>query len=227
MLKKRFRLQFSLRVTLLVMLIACVGVWKFTPQIRAGLVRFTSRVPDSPFTSSPTTVGPRIWSSFQKMHDWYENAFVNSDGFGESRLIRFDDPFRRQIEVNGRLYSVRKLELVSLAKKDLPVAYVNDRGNPVKARYKQGVTRSLTEFENRSLDKLRTGRQFVFNGDAEHPQFLGAIRARAICLACHQAKTGDLLGGFAYELDPIKSVRNEDLKLHLHNPLDHLVSRTD
>jgi hypothetical protein len=199
----RIRLQFSLRIILVAVLITSIGVWKFTPQIRAAIIRMTARVPDAPFDSRPTLRVSRIWPSFQAMHEWYERSFIESrNGFGFSRMIDFDDPSLRQIEVNGELYRVARAELVSSDSAAKPVAYINPVGNPVKDSYKQAQTRSLSEFEQAALKKIRKGRQFVYNGDAIQPQFMGAIRAQASCLACHNAKVGDLLGSFAYSLEP-------------------------
>jgi hypothetical protein len=199
----RVRFQFSLRIFLVVIAVASFGILKFTPQIRAAINRLTARGPDVAFSSNPTVATPGIWHSFQAMHDWYEKQFVESEnGFGFRRVVQFDDPFIRKIEVNGRLYSTQRLELVSFRDRDTPVAFVNKHGNPARKTYKQADTRSLSEFERQALAKLRSGRQFIYNGDSERPQFVGALRAKASCLACHDVKQGELLGGFAYELNP-------------------------
>jgi hypothetical protein len=104
-------LRYSLRIQC--KLVASLAIWNFTPEIRAALVRLTSRIPDAPFNASSTTNWPGIWSSFQAMHDWYEKQFVDSEGFGLDRVLRLDEPFARNIEINGRLYRPLRLELVS------------------------------------------------------------------------------------------------------------------
>lgn len=202
--RRRFRFQLSLRVLLMFVVVTSLAVWKFTPEIRAALIRLTSRISGTPFESTPKTRRPGVWQSFQAMHDWYEKQFVeNENGFGLRRVFDFDEPFARRIEINGRLYRPMRLELVSFKDHESPVAYVNSWTNPIKKTYKIPGTRLLTAFEVRALHDLQDGSDFVYNGDADNPRFVGAIRAKATCLSCHDGKQGDLLGSFAYELTPV------------------------
>jgi hypothetical protein len=203
----RFRIprQFTLRFGLVMLTVSCLAVWKFTPQIRAAILQITAPMPDSPFDSTRTISRRDVWASFHDMHRWYEQQFVNSDdGFGLSRVINFDDPFFRKIEIDGQLYLVQQLELVSFADRETPIAYVNRNTRPAKMTSKQAETRTLSEFEKRALLKLQIGRQFIYNGDAKQPEFVGALRASASCLKCHEAKSGDLMGAFAYRLQPVR-----------------------
>jgi hypothetical protein len=218
--KKRFRLQISLRVVLSAVTVLAVATVWFTPQLRATLAEWHSPAADAAFVSNPSSRNLPFWSSFEAMHTFYENRFVESEGFGLSRVARFDEPIFRLIRVNGTPYRVQRLELVSLGGEQSPVAYRNNSIYPLKEHYKEHKTRPLDEFEQASLKKLGRGRQFVFNGDAVQPRFVGAIRARQMCLQCHEAKKGDLLGAFVYELHPspiqtlreLQGVRETQLK---------------
>jgi len=204
MLNDRFRLRSVLTGTLLVAVCVAV-VWKFTPQLRAGSPILTAGSAALGITSTSKTTTRQVSPALRALHNRYVKAFVESEGFGESRLVRFDDPFRESIENDGQLYLVRKLELISLQNHDVPVAYVNHFKNPVKNRLKLGTTRPLTEFEQRALEKLRAGEQFLFNDDTKLPQCIGAIRAQTMCLECHDAKVGELLGAFSYGLSSLRS----------------------
>ena len=50
---------------------------------------------------------------------------------------------------------------------------------------------------------LQEGKNLVLGGTAAEPRGLGAIRARAECIRCHEAKVGDVLGAFTYDLEPM------------------------
>jgi hypothetical protein len=191
-------------ITLSVSFIFALGALKPNPHVRAGSPPSTAIATRSESTSPPQGAA-KASAALRAIHSRYVKAFVESDGFGESRLIRLDDPFRTPIENNGQHYLVRKLELISLQNHDIPVAYVNDFKNPVKNRLKLGSTRPLNDFEKEALTDLSRGEEFRFRTDENQPGCVGAIRAQTSCLECHDAKIGDLLGAFSYELTAIMS----------------------
>ena len=75
---------------------------------------------------------------------------------------------------------------------------------------KGGEHRPLKEAEAKALSQLREGRQSVLAGDNDHPTLVGAVRATADCLKCHEAKEGQLLGAFSYPLVPVEPAADGD-----------------
>ena len=102
---------------------------------------------------------------------------------------------------------MRSLELVSLLKHDKPAVYVSDH-LPRMDDLKAAKTRPLSDFEAKSLEKLRGGEEFVADATANRIVMLGAVRASKQCLECHYVQRGELLGAFSYDLlrdPPIKT----------------------
>ncbi len=62
------------------------------------------------------------------------------------------------------------------------------------------LLRPLSEFEGRGLGALRAGEDVMTEATTNHIRMLGALRASAQCLDCHQVRRGDLLGAFSYDL---------------------------
>ena len=61
-------------------------------------------------------------------------------------------------------------------------------------------TRDLDSFEQSSLAKLYAGDDIVTSDSESKIRMLGSLRATKDCIACHDAKRGDLLGAFLYRL---------------------------
>ena len=98
-----------------------------------------------------------------------------------------------------RNLSIRRLELVSLLKQDEPGVYVTENF-PRMDELADAPLRPLDEFEAKNLPELRDGAELRAERLGRYARMLGAIRAVDQCLGCHDAKRGDLLGAFSYEL---------------------------
>lgn len=98
-------------------------------------------------------------------------------------------------------WRIVRLELVSLLKHDIPVAYVS-KNLPRMDELQKAPTRSLEEFERQALDRLRTDEDVAIDETPERIRLVGSLRARKGCLDCHSAQRGELLGALTYELVP-------------------------
>jgi hypothetical protein len=142
-----------------------------------------------------------VWESFEDLHKDYVERFIASQGFGITRMpqqLMLDHS--KQLTMGSDQYSVESLELVGIIKQKDPVAYRpmrhGERGRPVMF-----TPRKLTKFEETSLARLLKGEDLLLNQTEEGTFLVGAIRAQASCLECHEdKKKGDLLGAFTYKL---------------------------
>lgn len=107
--------------------------------------------------------------------------------------------FDSQVTKHETLWSVVRLELVSLLKFDEPAVYVSDR-LPQMNELSSATTRPLTPFEQEGLEALRAGEDLVTARSAGDIEMLGALRAAKQCLQCHSVRRGELLGAFSYHL---------------------------
>lgn len=179
-------------------------------------------------SSSPSKIQPAVeivggerpmdWKSFDEMHKTYTEAFVNSEGFGMSRLVTFDSPTERRLWVDGHEMRVRKVELIGLMS-GTPVAYVNSWMNPLRENLDQYEQRSLTLEEQDAFRDLENNLPYAWKArdsqtaSAEHRdsgRLIAALRAQTECVACHQVEEGSLLGAFVYTLEHA-TVTNEKL----------------
>ena len=150
----------------------------------------------------PSIQAPR-WESCEELHDTYLKRFQGADGFGLSRMMRPPMLDRSGVLDTGReQYSLERIELIGLLQHPQPVVYTpsyhTSRPDPAQQ------SRALTSFEARALAGFRTGRDIAVDSDNENGVIaacVGAVRATATCLRCHDdAKAGDLLGAFSYGL---------------------------
>jgi hypothetical protein len=99
------------------------------------------------------------------------------------------------------IWTIDRLELVSLLKFDEPRVYVLDHLPRMDQLSSDNVpTRPLDEFESGSLEKLRTDEDLVITNAGPAYRMLGSLRAAKQCLNCHTAERGDLLGAFSYAM---------------------------
>jgi hypothetical protein len=148
---------------------------------------------------------PGMWKSFEQLHDRYTQAFVDSDGFGISRILTFDSPEKRAFLVNGRKRRINNVQLIGLMN-DAPRAYASSFMNPTRSMLATSAQRPLTDFEKQAIERLKTGTDYVLSGDGHQPDnphgtLIAALRAGHSCMSCHDVKHGQLLGAFAYRLD--------------------------
>jgi hypothetical protein len=164
---------------------------------------------------SPRLNGAFVWDSYEDMHKYYLDAFVQSRGFGESRVWSNDQwDEGRRFSIGYREYAIRRLELIGLLKHDKPVVYLNQTSanpnpygktawkNPVQDRLADSSTRPLTDIEIDALTKIKTGAMLVEHPELPRPIMIGALRAdQQNCIECHHVEKGTLMGAFVYELD--------------------------
>jgi hypothetical protein len=174
-----------------------------SPAISAGDLAFD---PSAEAERSPYAV---VAKDLQFIQAESAGDFLNPLGFGyvrdrehvsgflSHRLTRV--PPKPQSPPEAGSWRFESLDLISLLKYPEPVAYVS-KHLPQMDELRDAPTRPLDEFEAQQLPRLRIGDQLAFNQGARRVRMLGAIRARAECLNCHYADTGELLGAFSYDL---------------------------
>ncbi len=100
---------------------------------------------------------------------------------------------------DDQVWSITRLELVSLLKHNEPRVYVS-KELPRLAELKDVPTRPLDEFENASLKELWHDEDIIIVEEPQRIRMLGSLRAQQTCLDCHSVELGQLLGAFSYEL---------------------------
>ena len=99
------------------------------------------------------------------------------------------------------VWTLQRLELVSLLKFDTPRVYVLDHLPRMDQLSGDNVpTRALDEFETGALEKLWTQEDVVVHNDGNKYHMLGSLRAAQQCMNCHSVQRGELLGAFSYSL---------------------------
>mgnify|MGYP007059411085 CR=1 FL=1 len=147
-----------------------------------------------------------------ELHTASRRDFLHPDGFGaviepRQQMVGFIEhgfhyPPLSFME-NPEVWTLERLELVSLLKFDAPRVYVLD--HLPRMDQLQGTdipTRDLDVFETAALAKLWTEEDVVISDAGEHGRvrMLGTLRATKECLDCHNVQRGTLLGAFSYVL---------------------------
>lgn len=147
------------------------------------------------------------WESFEEMHKHYTQSFVNSEGFGMSRIVSFDEPSFRRMRIDDLAYSVEGLNLIGL-KSNAPVIYESNWREVLRTKLETYPTRGLTAFEQSSLDEFYSGETLTweFGEHRNTVKLVAALRATESCLECHQVSEGELLGAFVYHLQRTESL---------------------
>jgi hypothetical protein len=102
-------------------------------------------------------------------------------------------------EVRTEQWALRRLELVSLLKHPEPKVYVSAE-LPRMDKLAEATVRGLGAFEEAALARLKEGEDVIAQATTNRIEMLGSLRAVKQCLQCHDAKRGELLGAFSYEL---------------------------
>ena len=143
-----------------------------------------------------------------KMHDTYVLAFVDSRGFGRTRLPAMS-PLLHQ-PVAGTPWFVADLEMIGVARHDPPRAFGGGLSMDVfhrpgdTAPLERGAGRAIPAEERRALRDLDAGERLIVVPEGAGLRVTGAIRAGDECLGCHKRKrAGDMLGAFVYRLQPV------------------------
>ena len=96
-------------------------------------------------------------------------------------------------------FQLVRLELVSLLKHEVPVAYVSEH-LPQMDELRDAPTRPLDDFERHALDQIRSEEDLVIDDAPNRIRMVGSLRAGKDCMECHSVRRGELLGAFSYEL---------------------------
>jgi len=169
----------------------------------ATLVVAQQRDPWKVIDMTPGVMIAPLWLCEEEMHEYYIRRFESSDGFGLSRMPQPPMLDRTGVlQLAGKRYSVDRLELVGLQTAPEPVVYVPLRHKLPFSRT-DFQSRELSSFEQRALDRLRTGRTIELSpgSDPDTIEVMGALRGDGSCLKCHKnVKEGELLGAFTYRM---------------------------
>jgi hypothetical protein len=110
-----------------------------------------------------------------------------------------------------RSWKVVRLELVSLEKHETPRVYRSEN-LPRMEDLSAIDTRKLSPFEAAALKKLTAGDDFDTQAGPNRIEMLGSLRASKVCLECHDAPRGTLLGALSYELRRVPPIRVDSLE---------------
>jgi hypothetical protein len=153
----------------------------------------------------PDPLPSPAWESCDEMHDDYVLRFQRSPGFGPVRMWRPAMLDRSGVLDDGRTkYSLERIELIGLLKPDSAGAY-RSAGHDERPQVHE--KRALTNFEKSAVQSFKSGRGLASStaGNDGTLHCVGALRAQASCLRCHEDKrSGDVVGAFTYQLRPIR-----------------------
>ncbi len=160
---------------------------------------------------SPSTTGgvPDDDAALRGMHDAFVEAFVDSQGFGKTRVTPMMARMRHYrfegIDDSGRC--VHDVELVGIARHDPPVVYpanfmgFQHEGGDAALLFPAMPARSQQAWERDAVAALGAGQEIVRHALPDGERAMGAIRARRDCLTCHtRSREGDVLGALSYGL---------------------------
>lgn len=168
-------------------------------------------LPPVPFSSGAELYGFPSDGALRGFHRDSLIDFVNVRGFGyikdrqhvrgfqSHRFRSMPNPPKEASE--ARSWGIENLQLVSLLKHDVPVAYVS-KELPRMDALSHAATRPLDVFEESALSALQEGETLVVRSLPDSLRMLGAVRAIQQCQSCHEAERGELLGAFSYTLRP-------------------------
>ena len=148
--------------------------------------------------------GEDAWASFEEMHAWHTKVFVESPGFGQSRMPRLASRPRPNLATGDEVLAIERVDLIGLVKREHPVLYAPPAAfAPEREMLAWCESRDLETAESAALERLRAGEDVVNVSDADGSGrlVLGALRAGKSCVGCHAGKReGDLLGALVYRL---------------------------
>lgn len=174
--------RWDLRVQLRAKLSGRQTQWMWLNQIRGMTHRgYVYQVNDRNFVEFPPLV----------MSLKYLKDLVSSEGSSE-------------VAADEGMWRLDELQLVGLLMHDHPIVYDRQfRGTQSGSR---SITRDLDLVEAELLEELSNGADLSFSWDEGHSSLLmlGAIRAKANCLKCHDVNQNDLLGAFAYRITEVR-----------------------
>lgn len=150
----------------------------------------------------------RFDAPFLEAHERAVRSFVESEGFGISRMRHKDMWNERTVLLEGVVYAPWQINLIGLTT-EKGFRYFEDPRPPLKKQLGTAAHRKLSEVELAAVEEIKLkDSPFVKVAATEQDQKKGAvrviapIRASQSCLECHRGKVGDLLGAFDYLLIP-------------------------
>jgi len=185
--------------------------------------------PTGPRITLTQDTAESIWSSEEQMNNFYVNKFIQSAGFGGTRMtvptMTIGSSIRlllgQKVKMDGneittvKAYKIDQLELIGIAKHDVPMAFVVSRhsgflinrpNQTTPSRWSAPLTvwgtRQLTDFEKSAVEQIKAGKQVADQPQADGSLLVvGAVRAQEACIQCHDSyKAGDALGAFSFHL---------------------------
>jgi len=112
-----------------------------------------------------------------------------------------------EINRDKKHWEAKNIDLIGLIYGPEPVAYVSEKLADMD-KTGEVPTRALDDFEVLGLTALGKGEEIFSRSRDGVVRMLGAVRANASCIACHEdKKEGDLLGAFSYTLREAEYVR--------------------
>lgn len=148
----------------------------------------------------------------------YSNPRLASHGGVMSQLRPGDDRFGESSwQLNGRRYALtRPWGLIGALVEPVPQAWLfrlspslkveQDEKNDSSDKPPKPEAYPLNRFEEYALSMLRKGEKLVRWEREDVMLAVGAVRAEAVCLRCHDGAAGDLLGAFTYSYAKTKAV---------------------
>ena len=146
--------------------------------------------------------GPRDWANLEEMHAYHVERFVESEGFGVSRIM--PPEWLRGITVDDTTFTVVDLELITLMATAGEPPFVH-AGHPGRVLRGEAVPmRPLKPIESDAIGHMRRGAKVALVAEPDGtPRVVGALRARKECVDCHASEgvvEGELMGAFSYRL---------------------------
>jgi len=154
--------------------------------------------------------GLRSDSTLEEAHARAVNSFVESKGFGLSRMRHISLWNDRIVHYDGREYDPWRIQLIGLSSEMGDRIYVSTKP-PKKDEITEAQRRDLSVEELSAVAELRSGMHLsspITIDSESQPDIDGALRVLAplrltkSCIECHEGKAGDLVGAFAYTLLP-------------------------
>ncbi len=154
----------------------------------------------------------RFESPLQEAHSRAVDTFVQSKGFGLSRLKHLSLWNDMAVDFEGETYQVRRIQLVAAIREYGEKVYLSATP-PKKEDLQSAESRELSSEEWGVIIELRKGgglgaliRMDAPSLDPQPGQLrvLAPLRLRSECLDCHEGDLGDLAGAFAYTLEPFR-----------------------
>ena len=157
-------------------------------------------------------VGYRHDSPFLEAHERAIQSFVDSAGFGSSRMRRKEYWNDWSVNIEEETYEVLRVQLIGATEEEGLRYFESTREPPGKEKVSKTPHRALTAREEVIISQLRQRKEpFVIEVVSEDQvidlagmRVIAPMFARESCLKCHDAEIGDLLGAFDYRLSKVE-----------------------